>query len=191
MSVGYLKKSGYGQVELNQVAWRRDGRIEAQCALDATTDFATSLAENGMLLAVDKLKGVVYKAKAAHIGVLPIGLHYSTEHMYDERALGLEHFALSKDDFYPRVGYLSIGDVFTTNLFAYDASTYVDRDAVVTALEDIETTPVYGIINDAAPGHIFLATDISSYTAGPLFKVVKLTTMPDGQDAVKLQVFRV
>ena len=29
-----LSKTGYGQVELNNVAFRRDGRIEAQCALD-------------------------------------------------------------------------------------------------------------------------------------------------------------
>ena len=35
-----LTKSGYGQVELNNVAFRRDGRIEAQCKLDAT-DFAS------------------------------------------------------------------------------------------------------------------------------------------------------
>lgn len=27
---------GFGQLELNQVAFPRDGRIEAQCALDAT-----------------------------------------------------------------------------------------------------------------------------------------------------------
>ena len=27
---------GYGQLELNNVAFRRDGRVEAQCALDAT-----------------------------------------------------------------------------------------------------------------------------------------------------------
>ena len=43
---------GYGQLELNNVAFRRDGRVEAQCALDAT-DFADVPAENGMLLAVD------------------------------------------------------------------------------------------------------------------------------------------
>ena len=29
---------GYGQLELNNVAFRRDGRIEAQCAL-STADF--------------------------------------------------------------------------------------------------------------------------------------------------------
>ena len=27
---------GFGQLELNQVAFRRDGRVEAQCALDDT-----------------------------------------------------------------------------------------------------------------------------------------------------------
>ena len=37
---------GFGQVELNNVAFRRDGRIEAQCALDET-DFASIPAENG------------------------------------------------------------------------------------------------------------------------------------------------
>ena len=36
---------GFGQLELNNVAFRRDGRIEAQCALDAT-DFASIPAEN-------------------------------------------------------------------------------------------------------------------------------------------------
>ena len=33
---------GYGQIELNNVAFRRDGRIETQCHLDAT-DFATEI----------------------------------------------------------------------------------------------------------------------------------------------------
>ena len=45
---------GYSQLELNQVAFRRDGRVEAQCALD-DTDFASVPAENGMLLAVTEL----------------------------------------------------------------------------------------------------------------------------------------
>ena len=36
MAINRLAKNGYGQLELNQVAFRRDGRIEAQCALDAT-----------------------------------------------------------------------------------------------------------------------------------------------------------
>lgn len=39
-----LTEKGYGQIELNQVAFRRDGRIEAQCKLDDTA-FATIPAE--------------------------------------------------------------------------------------------------------------------------------------------------
>ena len=52
MATKRLVISGYGQVELNNVAFRRDGRIEAQCAPNAT-DFANITVENGMLLAVD------------------------------------------------------------------------------------------------------------------------------------------
>ena len=48
MAIKRMVIDGYGQVELNQVAFRRDGRIEAQCALDPT-DFAKVSSENGML----------------------------------------------------------------------------------------------------------------------------------------------
>ena len=44
-------------MELNQVAFPRDGRIEAQCALG--DDFAEVPAENGMLLAVDNINRIV------------------------------------------------------------------------------------------------------------------------------------
>ena len=67
---------GFGQVELNNVAFRRDGRIEAQCALDET-DFASIPAENGMLLAIDRLTRKV--SLPAGNGTELIGLHYSTE----------------------------------------------------------------------------------------------------------------
>lgn len=43
------KANEYGQLELNQVAFRRDGRIIAQYKLDPTIDYV----ENGMLLAID------------------------------------------------------------------------------------------------------------------------------------------
>ena len=68
-----LTIDGYGQLELNQVAFRRDGRIEAQCKIDPnlTEDYV----ENGMLLAVDKAAGLVkYPTGAANE---LIGLNYS------------------------------------------------------------------------------------------------------------------
>ena len=104
---------GYGQLELNNVAFRRDGRVEAQCFLDET-DFEDVPAENGMLLAVDRVNRTV---KFATDGSLPIALNYTTEHMYDERANALKDFKLERGTFLPRLGYLSVGDLFTTNCF--------------------------------------------------------------------------
>ena len=76
MALKRLVIEGFGQLELNNVAFRRDGRIEAQCALDST-DFASVPAENGMLLAVDNVNRVV---KFADDASLPIALNYTTEH---------------------------------------------------------------------------------------------------------------
>ena len=93
MALKRLLIDGYGQIELNQVTFRRDGRIEAQCALGA--DFDEVAAENGMLLAVDNINRVVKFPVAGE--VFPIALNYSTEHMYDERTTALKNFRLMKD----------------------------------------------------------------------------------------------
>ena len=53
MAIKKLTKKGYGQIELNQVAWRRDGRIEAQCRLANKDD----IAENGMQEEYDRITG--------------------------------------------------------------------------------------------------------------------------------------
>ena len=66
MAINRLAKNGYGQLELNQVAFRRDGRIEAQCALDATA-FASVPAENGMVLCVDNVNRVVKLPTSANM----------------------------------------------------------------------------------------------------------------------------
>ena len=136
---------GYGQLELNNVAFRRDGRIEAQCALDAT-DFASVPAENGMLLAVDKIAGTVRMPDSSE--VCPIALNYTTEHMYDERHNALKDFKLDrKDGFYPRLGYLAVGDKFTTNCVSYDSATELDKELAYelkkTNLEVFTKTPQY------------------------------------------------
>ena len=168
---------GYGQLELNNVAFRRDGRVEAQCFLDET-DFADVPAENGMLLAVDRVNRTV---KFATDDSLPIALNYTTEHMYDERANALKDFKLELGEFYPRLGFLSVGELFTTNCFGYD-SAFADDDAVKAV--DLSSTDVYGGISDE--GAILL--DTSAPQAGPVLKVVEKTTMPDGQYAFKFQV---
>ena len=171
---------GYGQLELNNVAFRRDGRVEAQCALD-DTDFASVPAENGMLLAVDRINRKVKFPKSAVIANCPVALNYTAEHMYDERANALKDFKLELGEFYPRLGYLSVGDLFTTNCFGYDAA-FAD-DAAVKAM-DLSSTDVYGGISDE--GAIILVT--SAPSAGPVLKVVEKTTMPDGTFGLKFQV---
>ena len=178
MAKTHLIKDGFGQLELNQVAFRRDGRIEAQCALNAT-DFpggTGKYAENGMILVIDKVNKEVRlpdnKSEAGHTtevedGVL-YALNYSTEHMYDERARGLKNFRLGPDDFYPRLGYLAVGDRFTTNTIEDDFADLVVGTTVLRAGDN-------GYWDSAA-------------TVGPKALVVEKTTMPDGQDAAKLMI---
>ena len=159
-----LAKNGYGQLELNQVAFRRDGRIEAQCKI------ADGIAhiENGMLLAVNNMNRTVEYVKSGNVH--PIALHYSSEHMYDERANALKDFKLDAKSFLPRMGYLSAGDKYTTNTVCYDEALF---------LAALGTKPMYAhahtdgyhLVNEVAEGAVALA--------------VAATTMPDGQNAVK------
>lgn len=176
---------GYGQVELNNVAFRRDGRIEAQCALD-TADFdATTPCENGMILRVKKAEHKIGFCDASAANQL-YALNYSTEHMYDERKPGLKNFYLKSaaagEDFLPRVGYLAAGDLWTTN--CVDLGSYANAAAVASALE---SGAVYAAVG--TQGAVVLGSAAPS--VGPVIQVVKKTTMPDGQDAFQLQVLKV
>ena len=174
---------GFGQLELNNVAFRRDGRVEAQCQLDPT-DFATVPAENGMLLSVDK---VTRSAKFADATLaMPIGIHYSTEHMYDSVNNGLKDFKLERGTFLPRIGYLAVGDLFTTNCFGYDTGDFANDEAVKTATAKgtLKTTAVYGGVGTNG----VITIDTTKPAAGPVLKVTKATTMPDGQFALQFQV---
>ena len=187
MTINRLTINGYGQVELNNAAFRRDGRIEAQCAPDTTTDFSKNeMIENGMILAVDALNRTLHlPTNAAN---LPCALVYSAEHLYDERATGLKDFALkSKDDFLPRLGYLAKGDKYTTNCVEYDTTNFSNEATFLSALTLLKTTEQYGEV-DAETGIVEIKPSLSQTPVGPTFRVIEYTTMPDGQKAVKLQV---
>lgn len=179
----FFNSDGYGQLEINQCAFQKDARIEAQCAPGSV--FTTELPlENGMLVAVDKANGIVDLADVTEYR--PIGLVYSAEKIYDSHTPGLKNF---KNDgssgFYPRVGYLSIGDKFTTNCIAADSATYTNETALKAALAAVTSVPMYGTYTTDL-GAIAVSTEVP--TAGPVLSVVKKTTMPDGQDAVKFIV---
>ncbi len=176
MSLKRLVIDGYGQVELNQVAFRRDGRIAAQCKPNAT-DFASTALENGMLLVVDEVKREVRLPGATEAE--PVALVYSSEHMYDERKPGLKNFV--NDTFLPRLGYLSVGDRFTTNCISYDSDTYATEAALKTAIAGAATNPIYGGIS--ADGSIQIVGSKPSY--GPVLQVRNEFTMPDGTYGVQ------
>ena len=134
MALNRFKIDGHGQLELNAVAFRRSGRIEAQCKIADGIEFI----ENGMLLAVDTVERVVdYVGETK----LPIALHYSTEHMYDERANALKDFKLEANSFLPRMGYLGAGDKYTTNCLAYDTAEFNDDAALKAA--DVKMVALY------------------------------------------------
>ena len=187
---------GYGQLELNQVAFRRDGRVEAQCALDAT-DFASIPAENGMLLAVDRINRTIKLPVSAVAAVCPIALNYTAEHMYDDKADGLKDFKLERGTFLPRLGFLSVGELFTTNCVGYDDTEWTATGSGATAKtadENFEaacaavgTTPLYGGISNSGA----IAVSANAPSAGPVLKVVEATTMPDGTFGIKFQVLTV
>ena len=163
---------GYGQIELNQCAFRRDGRIEAQCKIEGA-DYV----ENGMILAIDNTK---HEVRYPAAGDYMFGLNYTSEHMYDERLVGgLKYYKTDKDSFLPRLGYLAVGDKFTTNTVVYDAA-------------DI-TTMVYGYVKAGDNGYIRLsATEPDNAIAGaPLLRVIDAkATMPNGAPAVKFQCIK-
>lgn len=164
---------GYGQIELNQCAFRRDGRIEAQCKIEGA-DYV----ENGMILAIDNTKREVrYPAESDYM----FGLNYTSEHMYDERLVGgLKYYKTDKDSFLPRLGYLAVGDKYTTNTVIYD-------DAA-----DI-TTMVYGYVKAGDNGYVRLsATEpTDAITGAPMLRVIDAkATMPNGAPAVKFQCIK-
>ena len=170
---------GYGQLELNQVAFRRDGRIEAQCKLD-TADFSkASPAENGMLLTINSSARKVNLPKAATDKVL---LNYTTEHMYDERTPGLKNFCLVPGTFLPRLGYLATGDKYTTNTVSYDSDTYATEEDFWDAVEAVDGTAANQLYACASTdGAHYVTADATNAVA----KVVKADTMPDGQKAIQ------
>ena len=164
---------GYGQIELNQCAFRRDGRIEAQCKIEGA-DYV----ENGMILAIDNTKHEVrYPAASDYM----FGLNYTSEHMYDERLVGgLKYYKTDKDSFLPRLGYLAVGDKFTTNTVVYDDTLTI-------------TNAVYGYVKAGDNGYIRLsATKPGDAIAdAPLLRVIDAkATMPNGAPAIKFQCIK-
>ena len=186
MAIQQYSITGYSVVELTHVAALKTGRIEAQLPLNST-DFASTNAENGMLLKVDRVAGSVDLPDAVTDG--GIYLHYSEEKNYSVDSLGLNKFSLPYSaTLYPRMYALEVGDTFITNGIVYSDSSYADDDAVDTLLAAIASTTVYGI--PSTTGRIQLVEAAALASAKTQLKVIAVTTLPDGNWAVEFEVLK-
>jgi hypothetical protein len=101
----------YSIVELNKVASRKTGEIEAQCKL---ADGIESL-QNGQIVYIDAAKDEIVLEKNENC-VDAMYLHFSNPRRYEDGKTGMENFIYTKSEKYlPRLYKLTAGDIFTTD----------------------------------------------------------------------------
>lgn len=185
-----IKRIGFGQVEPNHLSAQRTAQIYAQ--LPAAEDI--DILENGQYVKYDYAKGVVdFDGEGEWMMV------FNEIKLYDDRwRESYKDFAMIKENYTPgsdithegigpfkgqmtpRVIKTNVGDIYTTNaVFGPNTSgkaEYAGKEAEVGDLM-IPTADTKG----------FLDVTTAAPTDGtPVFQVVKVYTMPDGQPAVKL-----
>ena len=158
-----LNKKGYGQVEPNHLAGQKSGAIYAQLPADT----ALEVVENGMFMKYD------YAAGECNLdGNGEDMLVFSEVKLYDPTH-SYKDFALKKADsadgkIYPRLMLTFPGDHFTTNL--------VDMTSPKGSRKGKFLTVVSGILTEQS----------SDPEEGMTWQVAMETTLPDGQEAVKV-----
>ena len=101
----------YSIVELNKVASRKTGEIEAQCKL---ADGIESL-QNGQIVYIDAATDTIVLEKTSTC-VDAMYLHFSNPRRYEDGKTGMENFIYTKSEKYlPRLYKLTAGDIFTTD----------------------------------------------------------------------------
>ena len=187
-----MKRVGYGQVEPNHLSAQRTGQIYAQ--LPAKNDI--NLLENGQFVKYNYADGVVdFEGEGEWM------LVYNEVKLYDAPwRESYKDFAMIKDNYtpgsdsithdglgpfkgqmVPRLFKTNIGDIFTTNCLE-KANTSGKAEVTLTDLvvgDVVAPTKTNGYLKKSDSG---TTTDDTVMK----WQVVKLTTMPDGQAAVKL-----
>lgn len=187
-----MKRIGHGQVEPNHLSAQRTGQIYAQ--LPAKSDI--NLLENGQFVKYNYADGVVdFEGEGEWM------LVYNEVKLYDAPwRESYKDFAMIKDNYTPgsdtithdglgpfkgqmtpRLFKTNIGDIFTTNCLE-KANTSGKAEVTMTDLvvgDVVAPTKTNGYLKKSDSG---TTTDDTVMK----WQVVKLTTMPDGQAAVKL-----
>lgn len=108
----------YSIVELNKVASRKTGEIEAQCKLaeEFKKDGIKAL-ENGAIVYIKAETDEIVSTFDEATCVNAKYLHFSNPRRYEDGKTGMENFRYetSDDKVLPRLFKLTVGDIFTTN----------------------------------------------------------------------------
>lgn len=192
-----IKRKGYGQVEPNHLSGIVEGRIYAQLpaatvtttttgegASAVTTTTVTPIAqlEQGQFAKYDYAAGVVNFS-----GDGEFMLVYNEEKLYDERKQTHKDFVYKASDFtdgmaYPRLIGTEVGDIITTNTIATANTSNEEKVTIGT-----DATLVVGAYLVPSTSTGFLTVANSKPNSGMVWKIVKVSTMPDGQPGFKIQ----
>ena len=134
----------YSIVELNKVASRKTGEIEAQCKL---ADGITEL-QNGQIVFIDATNDTIVLEKTANC-VDAMYLHFSNPRRYEDGKTGMENFIYTKSEKYlPRLYKLTAGEIFTTDF----AINNVEEGRLV---EITAGNMPYGTLPNGKAGHTY------------------------------------
>ena len=171
-----MKRIGFGQVEPNHLSAQRNGKIYAQ--LPAAKSI--SVLENGMFAKYDYENNEVnFSGEGEWMLVLNEVKLYDDAHRYYGKNNGLyAGYAMEAKNFVsgemvPRLVKTNVGDIYTTNCLVAAGRAGEETDMGEIALGDV-LSPKAGYLAKDGDGSIE-------------FKVVKVYTMPDGQEGVKIQ----
>ena len=210
-------RNGYGQVEPNQLSAQKTGQIYASLPLDTavtvlqngefmyydyqsgkvSADDSTGVSEPMLVFNEIKLYEPFWRTSYKDFAMIRVGDNYVTSKLatagYGDGALtvgnvptatqpptsGHTEYPYRMDGIAPRLFKTNVGDIMTTNMVKADDP--VAGTTVTYAVGD-KLVPVKNTTSKT----LVLETD-NTATTGMIWVVVKLTTMPDGQVAVKLQ----
>lgn len=187
-----MKRIGFGQVEPNHLSAQRTGQIYAQ--LPAKSDI--NLLENGQFVKYNYADGVVdFEGEGEWMLVLNEVKLYDApwRESYKDFAMIKDNYTPGSDtithdglgpfkgQMTPRLFKTNIGDIFTTNCLE-KANTSGKAEVTLTDLA------VGDVVAPTKTNGYLKKSDSGTTTDDTVMKwqVVKLTTMPDGQAAVKL-----
>jgi len=170
---------GYGQVEPNHLSAQRTGQIYAQLPAASTIDEL----QNGQFVKYDYANGVCNFTGAGEWMLV-----FNEVKVYEDRQTDKDYVMKKTDHaakiydaaghtmptgttMVPRVFKTNVGDIFTTNCVIDDVSS-----GSSTLVEGVKL-----VINNSG----FL-TKAGESPTGMIFEIAKVTTLPDGQKALKV-----